>query len=153
MEIFDLKLDIPSKISTNQIYAGIHWRKRQIHKQIYRVEVLSKINRLYKLLKKPKTTMTKEDVEEVSKILQLESLSPPNKTIEIPDWLYPVNLTFEFNFKRNALDTSNCSYMMKLIEDALVYNKILKGDSPKHVGWVSFRSVKESEDLISLKIW
>ena len=53
---------------------------------------------------------------------------------------YPVDLEFTFYFDKNLLDSSNCSYMAKLIEDALVKQSIFINDSPKYVSKVSIRS-------------
>ena len=39
---------------------------------------------------------------------------------------YPVLVKYEFRWKTRALDASNCSYMVKLIEDGLVIHGILK---------------------------
>lgn len=65
---------------------------------------------------------------------------------------YPVNLFFDFQFKGHPLDTTNCSYMAKLIEDSLVHQKILLDDSPKHVQWVAIKSGKGAENKAIIHI-
>ena len=46
---------------------------------------------------------------------------------------YPVEICYKFFFVSRALDTTNCSYLVKCIEDALRAFEILKDDSPKYV--------------------
>lgn len=92
------------KISTNEIYAGVHWTKRNKHKHDF-ILLTNGMKRL-----KP--------VEGI------------------------VDLEFIFTFKRNALDSSNCSYVVKLLEDCLVHHKILKDDTIKFVRKISMESRK-----------
>jgi len=63
---------------------------------------------------------------------------------------FPVDMTYEFTFKRNALDSSNCAFMAKMCEDALVANGYLPDDTPKYVRSVKFLSKKGNEDLIKI---
>tara|TARA_R110000782_G_C14699352_1_gene401925 strand:- start:14 stop:370 length:357 start_codon:yes stop_codon:yes gene_type:complete len=66
-----------------------------------------------------------------------------------------VDLHFTFCFTKNAFDSSNCSYMAKMIEDCLVEYGVLRGDGIKHVGRVSFKSTKnknKEEDYCILEI-
>jgi len=49
-----------------------------------------------------------------------------------------VNLRFEFYFKSRYLDSSNCSFIWKCIEDWLVKNWLLKDDTNKYVSVVSY---------------
>lgn len=62
------------------------------------------------------------------------------------------DLTFIFTFKRNCLDSSNCSYMGKLIEDCLAEYQILKDDSRRYVQFVTYGSEKGNEDSCLLSI-
>ena len=103
------------KVSTNEIYAGVHWRKRRKIKQDYLLVTRSKIRSIPKIEGK-------------------------------------VNLSFSFYFKSRPLDSSNCSFMAKMIEDCLVGNGILKDDSIKHVGKISIESYKGTEDYCKMKI-
>lgn len=97
------------KVSTNQIYAGVHWRKRKRMKDNYLL--------MYKR--------------------QLREIRPfANK----------VNLFFHFYFKSKKLDSSNCSYMGKILEDCLVTYKILKNDSDVYVGMFGVKSHKSKKD-------
>ena len=92
------------KVSSNQIYAGMHWRGRH------------KLKNDYLFL-----TNSFKDLEAIEG---------------------KVDLDFKFYFKKNALDSSNCSYLAKVIEDCLVHHKVLKGDTIKYVGKVSMESFK-----------
>jgi len=51
-----------------------------------------------------------------------------------------VDITFEFFFKSRFLDSSNCAPMVKLIEDSLVENGVIKNDTNDLVGWLHIRS-------------
>lgn len=73
-----------------------------------------------------------------------------NKITDITQ--YPVNLSFEFKIKSRLLDSSNTSYMGKLIEDWLVEFGILKGDSPRYVSTVSYQCSKGKSNVCNLKI-
>ena len=46
---------------------------------------------------------------------------------------YPVAIEYRFVFGTRPLDTTNCSIMAKMFEDALCALKILKDDAPKFV--------------------
>jgi hypothetical protein len=96
--------DLP-KVSSNKIYAGTHWTKRNKLKESY-------------------LWITKGPF---SKLKPVESLC---------------DLTFEFYFVKNALDSSNCGYMAKMLEDCLVECKILQGDTIKHVRKITLQSLK-----------
>lgn len=100
--------DLP-KVSSNKIYAGAHWSKRNKLKDSYLL-----------LTKMP-----------FKKLMPVEGL---------------VDLTFDFYFTRNALDSSNCSYMAKMLEDCLVEWKVLKNDTIKYV-----RSIKLISSKYKLK--
>jgi hypothetical protein len=65
---------------------------------------------------------------------------------------YPVNINYIFTFKSKPLDTTNCSYMVKLIEDGLVKNEILIDDSPEYVSFTGIYSQKGEEDLVEIII-
>ena len=64
---------------------------------------------------------------------------------------YPVSLNFSFYFEKTLLDSSNCSYMAKMIEDALVKEGVLKNDSPQYVFEVSNKSMK-GPNIIVLEV-
>ena len=65
---------------------------------------------------------------------------------------FPVDLIFDFKFKSKPLDTTNCSYMLKLIEDSLVKNKILPDDDIRFVRNVTFNSSKGKKDEVCIQI-
>ena len=46
---------------------------------------------------------------------------------------YPVDITYIFRFAGKKLDTTNCTYMVKMLEDGMIHNKILENDSPEFV--------------------
>jgi Holliday junction resolvase RusA-like endonuclease len=101
-------------ISTNIIYAGVHFRTRQSHKNKY-----------------------KEYTKEIfSKIKPID---------------YPVDIHFDFYLKK-PLDSSNCSYMGKLLEDCLVAHGVLKDDNFKQVRKVSFLSHEDKEDKVTITV-
>lgn len=57
-----------------------------------------------------------------------------------------VDLNFTFYFKTTPLDSSNCAFMVKMIEDCLVHYGVLKNDTIEYVGKVSMQSVKIKGD-------
>jgi Holliday junction resolvase RusA-like endonuclease len=57
----------------------------------------------------------------------------------------PVRLTFEFLSK---LDVSNHAYLVKLIEDSLVHNGILKDDTREYVGEIVMRHQDDYEGVV-----
>jgi IS30 family transposase len=62
-----------------------------------------------------------------------------------------VNLRFEFYFTSRALDSSNCSYIGKCLEDWLVRNWLLKDDTNKFIWAVTYQSytlTKEEKEYI-----
>jgi len=109
IELFDLP-----KISTNKIYAGVHWRQRKQQKD----QFLLLTNSFKKL----------EKVER------------------------KVDLEFTFYFKKKPLDSSNCSYLGKLLEDCLVAHGVLQDDTIKYVGKVSYQSLKGDQNKTIIKI-
>lgn len=59
-----------------------------------------------------------------------------------------VDLDFKFYWGSRALDSSNCSYLCKVLEDCLVYYKILQDDTIKFVGKVSMESSKSKDKAV-----
>jgi hypothetical protein len=101
-----LKYEIPRqyKVSTNQIYSWIHWRKRKQIADWYH-------------------QLTKKDCKEFSTLLD------------------KVDISFKFYFRSRYLDSSNCSFMWKMIEDSLVKNKLIKDDSNMYIWCISYESM------------
>lgn len=58
-----------------------------------------------------------------------ESFCQPVKKIRS----YPVKIEYRFFFATKAFDSSNCSYMVKMFEDALCTLGIIKDDAPQFV--------------------
>ena len=56
-----------------------------------------------------------------------------------------VDIRIDFFLKGRSLDSSNTSYMAKLIEDSLVKSGVLKEDNRDHVNWFSMRSNKTDD--------
>lgn len=111
-----IRFKLPEKVSTNAIYAGMHWAKRKRIADHYHLAVL----------------------EEVSKL---------EKQIE-----YPVDITYVFNFKGNPLDTTNCTFMVKMIEDGLVQAGLLADDDPTHIQCTTIYSQKGPTDFVEVTI-
>jgi hypothetical protein len=64
----------------------------------------------------------------------------------------PVEITYIFNFKGKPLDTTNCTYMAKLLEDGLVKQGILEDDSPEFVAGTHIYSQKGKVDEVEILI-
>jgi hypothetical protein len=60
---------------------------------------------------------------------------------------YRYKVSYEFNFKRNALDTSNTVYMLKMIEDI-----IFEDDTYKIIPELNIKSQKSKEEFIKITI-
>lgn len=108
-------IQIPKKISTNSIYAGVHWTKRKAFKDLMILSTCAQFK-----------DATKHDCR--------------------------VNLSFIFTFKNRPLDSSNCSYMAKVIEDCMVHYGILKDDTIKSVKSVTYESQKGDRDECTVAI-
>lgn len=67
------------------------------------------------------------------------------KDVLSKDKVYKVS--YDFRFKRNPLDTSNCVYMLKLIEDI-----IFEDDTYKIIPELNIKSSKDKEDKLIIKI-
>lgn len=106
-----LEIEIPIlwKVSANEVYAGVHWSKRNALAKDYHQLVNLK-----------------------TKGLIFEPLT------------YPVQLFFNFHWASRALDSSNCSYLVKLIEDGLK-GEILPDDSIKYVQTIITTSQKQTD--------
>ena len=111
-----IRIPIPQKISTNKIYAGIHWTVRKKIADLYHMSLIE-----YK-----------------------------HKNLKVKN--YPVTIDYEFIFKKRPLDTLNCAFMGKLIEDSLVMYDILEDDSPKFVKKCSISSIKGDRDEVIITI-
>lgn len=109
----NIKLQIPEKVSTNKIYAGMHWTARNKLKDLY----------------------------------QMTMMQFKNKTQELD---YPIDSTYIFTFKGKMLDVSNCTYMVKLLEDGLKVNKIIPDDDAKHVQSITIVTQEGPEDTVEI---
>ena len=65
---------------------------------------------------------------------------------------YPVEITYIFNFKSKPLDTTNCMYMAKMLEDSLVLNGVIENDSPEYVSFTGIYSQKGERDEVEINI-
>jgi hypothetical protein len=66
-----------------------------------------------------------------------ESFCQPAKRIKS----YPVKIEYKFFFATRPLDSSNCSFLVKMFEDALCTLGILKDDAPQFVASTSIEVV------------
>lgn len=103
------------KVSTNKIYAGIHWRSRQKYADYFHALVMKDISKIQPITEK-------------------------------------VNLFFIFEWKGRMLDSSNCSFMAKMLEDAMRKWWILQDDNPKYVWKFSCESIKGKENKVKIII-
>ena len=99
------EVTIPEKVSMNDIYSGMHWKKRRDLADLFHNEFLE--------------------------------LKGKIKVIK-----YPVVIHYDWHFKRNALDSLNCAFMSKMLEDGMVHVGILEDDSPKYVAESRLKSQK-----------
>jgi hypothetical protein len=53
-----------------------------------------------------------------------------------------VSIDFQFYFKTRCFDSSNCSFIWKMIEDSLVKNKLITDDSNRYIWKVSYESIR-----------
>lgn len=75
------------------------------------------------------------------------------KSLKITE--YPVEILYDFYFLKQPLDTLNCAYMAKMLEDGMVRNGILKGDEPNYVTsstLMSQKSKKYPNDTVIIRI-
>lgn len=59
---------------------------------------------------------------------------------------YKIDIYADFYFSSRIIDSSNTTAMLKMIEDGLTENNIIKDDGNKYVGWVACRANKTKED-------
>lgn len=65
---------------------------------------------------------------------------------------YPVIITYRFLFKKNPLDSSNCAYLVKLLEDSMVHHKILEDDDMRYVAETRMRPEMGEKDEVIIEI-
>jgi hypothetical protein len=65
---------------------------------------------------------------------------------------FPVKVTYSFRWKGVALDTSNCSFLVKVIEDGMVGIGLLPSDAPGHVAQTTIRSKRGKHDEVLITI-
>lgn len=65
---------------------------------------------------------------------------------------YPIKITYHFIFKSRALDTTNCFFMAKLLEDGLVQNKVIPDDHHWIVHKTIITSRKGDADSVEIII-
>lgn len=58
---------------------------------------------------------------------------------------YPVVITYDWHFKGNPLDTLNCAFMSKMIEDGMVHAGVLEDDDTKYVRRSVLNSQKSTQ--------
>jgi len=65
---------------------------------------------------------------------------------------YPVDINYIFTFKSKPLDSTNCAFMAKMIEDGLIQNNILEDDSYQHVSFTGIYTQKGESDQVQIII-
>lgn len=75
-----------------------------------------------------------------------------NKFKELQPYNEKINIDFKFYFKSRALDSSNCSFMVKMIEDCLTHYKVIKDDTIKYIGRISIESLKGDCDFCKITL-
>lgn len=65
---------------------------------------------------------------------------------------YPVTVSYIFSFKKKKLDASNCSIMVKLLEDSMVKNGMLLDDTPDFVNEIIIISQGGLRDEVEIII-
>ena len=65
---------------------------------------------------------------------------------------YPIEITYRFTFKGKILDTTNCTYMAKLLEDGMVANMILENDDTLHVKGTHIYAKKGKKDTVEIEL-
>jgi hypothetical protein len=56
-----------------------------------------------------------------------------NPRRKVPEWKYPVTMSYVWFLRNRRKDPSNVAYAKKFIEDALVRAGVLEGDGFKHI--------------------
>jgi hypothetical protein len=125
MLIIQIQIDKFPKISFNKIYAGVHWSVRRKQAELF---------------------------HNLIHIEKLDYEKTFHKKLQ-PIQHYPVMIDYNFIWASKPLDTSNCFYMVKMLEDGLVKNKILKDDSPNFVSVSTVTSSKDKFNSITIKIY
>jgi hypothetical protein len=108
-----IKIPIPEKVSTNKIYSGMHWSKRNALKDLYAMSLIQ----------------FKGKFEGID---------------------YPLACTYIFTFKGKPLDVSNCTFMVKLLEDAVKVNGIIKDDTPKYIESIAIHTQEGDKDEVEI---
>ena len=73
------------------------------------------------------------------------------KDIETQPFENQVDINMDFYLKGRTLDSSNCSYMFKIIEDCLVKCGYLIDDTSKYVRRVSMESHKADYNYVEIE--
>lgn len=66
---------------------------------------------------------------------------PYRKLIKLEESDYPLHLTYVFEWKKHPLDSTNVSYMVKMLEDAFVDNQMMTEDDIKYVRRTTMESI------------
>ena len=121
---------------------------QSLDKTIFRAvfDIVSKVstNKIYAGLNWRTRVRHKDQYQwEVMRVIKENNLQPIDG--------FPIVLRFKFFFKKRVLDSSNCSYMAKLIEDCLVCQNIIPDDSIQYVSEVQILAVKGRKDEVLLE--
>ena len=64
---------------------------------------------------------------------------------------FPIHARYHFKLTGKALDASNCAFMVKCVEDALVSAGIIPDDTPKYIASVRLSSEKGKVDEVEVE--
>ena len=65
---------------------------------------------------------------------------------------FPVKIMYHFSFRGRVFDSSNCSFMQKMLEDALVKEGFLPDDSYQYVWFNGITIRKGPQDQVTIEI-
>ena len=71
--------------------------------------------------------------------------------LKLKQFDFKVNIDFIFYFKKRALDSSNCSFIAKCIEDWFTKNWLIKDDNINYIWKISMESRKWKENKIEIE--
>lgn len=73
------------------------------------------------------------------------------KDLKVEPFDNPVDIHMDFYLKGRTLDSSNCSYLFKLVEDCLVKSGFIVDDTLKYVKKISMESHKDDYNYVNVK--
>ena len=65
---------------------------------------------------------------------------------------YPIQITYRFTWRTRPYDTTNCSFLVKMLEDGLVGNGVITADDTWTVHRTIIESKKGDKDFVEIEI-